>query len=159
MGGGGSCIARAQAAADIVLNQEGLGVIIDAILRSRKIFQRMRNYCIYRIACTLQLLFFFFFAIMTVRVRAGWCCFLTPLSIPLSLARVRADAAAAAEPERAVLRRRVVLLVRLPRPVREQLDEVRRRVRGDSAVFHAARALARRYHDPERRHHDHDRLR
>jgi magnesium-transporting ATPase (P-type) len=38
-------------------------VIIDAIFRSRKIFQRMRNYCIYRISCTLQLLFFFFFAI------------------------------------------------------------------------------------------------
>jgi H+-transporting ATPase len=54
----------ARAAADIVLTQEGLSVIIDAIFRSRKIFQRMRNYCIYRISCTLQLLFFFFFAIV-----------------------------------------------------------------------------------------------
>jgi len=41
-------------------------VIIDAILRSRKIFQRMRNYAIYRIACTIQLLFFFFFAVISI---------------------------------------------------------------------------------------------
>jgi H+-transporting ATPase len=56
----------AKAAADIVLTEPGLSVIIDAIFRSRKIFQRMRNYCIYRISCTLQLLFFFFFAIMSI---------------------------------------------------------------------------------------------
>jgi H+-transporting ATPase len=56
----------AKAAADIVLTESGLSVIIDAIFRSRKIFQRMRNYCIYRISCTIQLLFFFFFAIMTI---------------------------------------------------------------------------------------------
>jgi H+-transporting ATPase len=53
----------AQAAADIVLTQPGLGVIIEAIQRSRKIFQRMRNYCIYRIACTLEVLLFFFLAV------------------------------------------------------------------------------------------------
>ena len=56
----------AKAAADIVLTEPGLSVIIDAIFRSRKIFQRMRNYCIYRISCTIQLLFFFFFAILTI---------------------------------------------------------------------------------------------
>ena len=56
----------AKAAADIVLTEPGLSVIIDAIFRSRKIFQRMRNYCIYRISCTLQLLFFFFMAIMAI---------------------------------------------------------------------------------------------
>jgi H+-transporting ATPase len=55
----------AKAAAAIVLTEPGLSVIIDAIFRSRKIFQRMRNYCIYRISCTLQLLFFFFFAIVS----------------------------------------------------------------------------------------------
>jgi H+-transporting ATPase len=54
----------AKAAAAIVLTEPGLSVIIDAIFRSRKIFQRMRNYCVYRISCTLQLLFFFFFAII-----------------------------------------------------------------------------------------------
>jgi len=56
----------ARAAADLVLTEPGLGVIVDAIFESRKIFQRMRNYIVYRIACTLQLLFFFFFAIMTM---------------------------------------------------------------------------------------------
>ena len=60
----------AKAAADIVLTEPGLAVIIDAIFRSRKIFQRMRNYCIYRISCTLQLLFFFFFAIMSINPEA-----------------------------------------------------------------------------------------
>jgi len=56
----------AQAAADIVLVEPGLGVIIDAIQRSRKIFQRMRNYCIYRIACTIELLLFFFLAVVAM---------------------------------------------------------------------------------------------
>jgi H+-transporting ATPase len=63
----------AKAAADIVLTEPGLSVIIDAIFRSRKIFQRMRNYCIYRISCTLQLLFFFFFAILTINPTSGAC--------------------------------------------------------------------------------------
>ena len=56
----------AQAAADIVLTEPGLSVIIDAIQRSRKIFQRMRNYCIYRIACTIELLLFFFLAVVAM---------------------------------------------------------------------------------------------
>jgi hypothetical protein len=30
--------------------------VSQAIFRSRKIFQRMRNYCLYRISCTIQLL-------------------------------------------------------------------------------------------------------
>ncbi|KAA0168528.1 hypothetical protein FNF31_00408 [Cafeteria roenbergensis] len=61
----------AKAAADIVLTEPGLSVIIDAIQRSRKIFQRMRNYAIYRIACTLQLLLFFFFAVITITPSSG----------------------------------------------------------------------------------------
>merc|ERR1719399_856475 len=56
----------ARAAADIVLTSDGLSVIIEAIARARMIFERMRNYCIYRIACTTQLLYFFFFAMMFV---------------------------------------------------------------------------------------------
>jgi H+-transporting ATPase len=60
----------AKAAADIVLTEPGLSVIIDAIRRSRKIFQRMRNYAIYRIACTIELLFFFFFAIVSMRMNS-----------------------------------------------------------------------------------------
>jgi len=50
----------AQAAADIVLTEPGLSTIVTAIVTSRKIFQRMKNFVIYRIACTEQLLFFFF---------------------------------------------------------------------------------------------------
>mmetsp|Transcript_3790 Transcript_3790/g.11233 ORF Transcript_3790/g.11233 Transcript_3790/m.11233 type:complete len:1101 (+) Transcript_3790:46-3348(+) len=52
----------ARAAADIVLTEPGLGVVIDAILTARCIFARVRNYVIYRIACTLQLVGFFFLA-------------------------------------------------------------------------------------------------
>ncbi|GMH57260.1 hypothetical protein TrST_g8275 [Triparma strigata] len=54
----------ARAAADIVLTDPGLKTIIDAILRARKIFARVRNYCIYRISATFQLIFFFFFAVV-----------------------------------------------------------------------------------------------
>ena len=56
----------ARAAAAIVLTEEGIRVTIDAMFESRKIFQRMRNYIIYRIACTMQLLFFFFFGILCI---------------------------------------------------------------------------------------------
>lgn len=48
----------ARAAADIVLMTPGLSVIIDAVKESRKIFQRMLNYTIYRIAETFALLIF-----------------------------------------------------------------------------------------------------
>jgi len=54
----------ARAAADIVLMSPGLSVIIDAIVLSRMIFQRIKNYCTYRIACTTQILLFFFIAII-----------------------------------------------------------------------------------------------
>ena len=48
----------AKSAADIVLTRPGLSVIIDSIVESRKIFQRMINYSIYRISETIRLLFF-----------------------------------------------------------------------------------------------------
>ncbi len=48
----------ARAAAAIVLMTPGLSVIIDAIKESRRIFQRMNSYAIYRIAETLRVLFF-----------------------------------------------------------------------------------------------------
>lgn len=60
----------ARAAADIVLTSEGLSVIIEAIARARMIFERMRNYCIFRIASTAHLLFFFFFTMMFVNPMA-----------------------------------------------------------------------------------------
>ena len=54
----------ARAAASIVLLQSGLSVIIDAIKESRKIFQRMNSYAIYRIAETLRVLFFMTLSIL-----------------------------------------------------------------------------------------------
>ena len=56
----------ARAAADIVLVSPGLSIIIEALYRSRKIFQRMKFYLIYRIACTCQLLIFFFVAMVSL---------------------------------------------------------------------------------------------
>jgi len=54
----------ARAAAAIVLLKPGLSVIIDAIKESRRIFQRMNSYAIYRIAETLRVLFFMTLAIL-----------------------------------------------------------------------------------------------
>jgi H+-transporting ATPase len=54
----------ARAAASIVLLTSGLSVIIEAIKESRKIFQRMNSYAIYRIAETLRVLLFMTLAIL-----------------------------------------------------------------------------------------------
>jgi len=54
----------ARAAASIVLLTPGLSVIIDAIKESRRIFQRMNSYAIYRIAETLRVLLFMTLAIL-----------------------------------------------------------------------------------------------
>jgi H+-transporting ATPase len=54
----------ARAAADIVLMTPGLSVIIDAIKESRKIFQRMNSYAIYRITETLRVLLFMTLSIL-----------------------------------------------------------------------------------------------
>ena len=54
----------AQAAASIVLLAPGLSVIIDAIKESRRIFQRMNSYAIYRIAETIRVLLFMSLAIL-----------------------------------------------------------------------------------------------
>ncbi|MDR3455949.1 MAG: plasma-membrane proton-efflux P-type ATPase [Verrucomicrobiae bacterium] len=54
----------ARAAAAIVLTTPGLSVIIDAIKESRRIFQRMTSYAIYRIAETLGVLMFMTLAIL-----------------------------------------------------------------------------------------------
>jgi H+-transporting ATPase len=48
----------AKSAADLVLTKTGISVIIDAIKESRKIFQRMNNYSIYRIAETIRVILF-----------------------------------------------------------------------------------------------------
>ena len=54
----------ARAAASIVLLASGLSVIIDAIKESRRIFQRMNSYAMYRIAETLRVLLFMTLAIL-----------------------------------------------------------------------------------------------
>jgi len=54
----------AKSAADIVLTLPGLSVIINALKESRKIFQRMNSYAIYRIAETIRVLFFITLSIL-----------------------------------------------------------------------------------------------
>ncbi|CAN0112285.1 unnamed protein product [Heterosigma akashiwo] len=54
----------ARAAADIVLTAPGLMVVVDAIIYSRQIFARMKSFIVYRVACTLQLLVFFFIGVL-----------------------------------------------------------------------------------------------
>jgi H+-transporting ATPase len=54
----------AKSAAAVVLTKPGLSVIIDAVTESRKIFQRMTNYAIYRISETFRVLFFISFSII-----------------------------------------------------------------------------------------------
>lgn len=51
-------------AADIVLMSPGLHVIIDALIGSRKIFQRMKNYATYSISVTVRIVLTF--AILTI---------------------------------------------------------------------------------------------
>ncbi|MCH9812054.1 plasma-membrane proton-efflux P-type ATPase [bacterium] len=54
----------ARAAASIVLLNKGLHVIIDAIKESRKIFQRMNSYAMFRISETLCVVFFMTLSIL-----------------------------------------------------------------------------------------------
>jgi H+-transporting ATPase len=58
----------ARAAASIVLLAPGLSVIVDAIRESRKIFRRMINYAVYRIAETVALLGFLTLAILLFKM-------------------------------------------------------------------------------------------
>ena len=57
----------ARSAAAIVLTNPGLSVIIDAIKESRKIFQRMNSYAIYRIAETIRVLLFITLSIVVFK--------------------------------------------------------------------------------------------
>jgi H+-transporting ATPase len=54
----------AKSAADIVFTKPGLSTIVDALKQSRKIFQRMNNYAIYRIAETIRVLLLVTLAIL-----------------------------------------------------------------------------------------------
>ena len=55
-----------QGASAIVLARPWLAVVVEVIGLTLKIFQRMKNYVIYLIACTLQLLVSFFWAALCV---------------------------------------------------------------------------------------------
>jgi len=55
----------AKAAADIVLTFEGLSTIVLGLEVSRSIFARMKSFLTYRCAATLQLLTFFFIAVLS----------------------------------------------------------------------------------------------
>ncbi|KAG0248444.1 hypothetical protein BG011_010269 [Mortierella polycephala] len=58
------CTDAARSAADIVLLAPGLSTIVDGLLTSRAIFQRMRSYALYRITSTVHFLIFFFVVVM-----------------------------------------------------------------------------------------------
>jgi H+-transporting ATPase len=63
----------ARAAADIVLTEPGLSVLIHAIFVARCIFQRVQNFINYRIAATLQLLIFFFITVFAFPPDKYYC--------------------------------------------------------------------------------------
>ena len=66
----------ARAAADIILTEPGLSTIIHGIILARCIFARIRTFLTYRIAATLQLLVFFFIAVLSLKPKDfmphGW---------------------------------------------------------------------------------------
>ena len=63
----------ARAAADIVLTEPGLSVVIHAIVVARCIFQRVKNFINYRIAATMQLLLFFFITVFAFKPSELYC--------------------------------------------------------------------------------------
>ncbi|KAF9438547.1 hypothetical protein BGZ76_006929 [Entomortierella beljakovae] len=58
------CTDAARSAADIVLLAPGLSTIVEGVLASRAIFQRMRSYALYRITSTIHFLIFFFVVVL-----------------------------------------------------------------------------------------------
>jgi H+-transporting ATPase len=59
----------ARAAADMVLTEPGLSVVVDAMLIARGVFQRMLSFLTYRVSATLQLVFFFFIGVFALAPR------------------------------------------------------------------------------------------
>ncbi|ORZ14852.1 H(+)-ATPase [Lobosporangium transversale] len=58
------CTDAARSAADIVLMAPGLATIVEGILASRAIFQRIQSYALYRITSTVHFLIFFFVVVL-----------------------------------------------------------------------------------------------
>ncbi len=57
----------AKSAADIIFTKPGLSVIVEAIKQSRRIFERMNSYAIYRIAETIRVLLFLVLSILVLK--------------------------------------------------------------------------------------------
>lgn len=57
------------AAADMVLTEPGLGVVVEAMIISRQVFQRCLSFLTYRISASLQFVVFFFIALFTLTPR------------------------------------------------------------------------------------------
>jgi H+-transporting ATPase len=57
----------ARAAADLVLTEPGLSVIVRAVEEARRIFERMNSYAIYRITETIRIMIFIVLAILVYR--------------------------------------------------------------------------------------------
>lgn len=70
----GSCDA-AKALSDVVLVEKGFSVIVKAVYLARKTFGRMNNYCIYRIACSFQLLIFYFMTMVSINPYENFRCY------------------------------------------------------------------------------------
>ena len=65
--------------------QEGISTIITAISRSRMIFRRLETYIIYRIASSLLILGFFFFAIVILEFEIPTWVLVRPPALPCSM--------------------------------------------------------------------------
>ncbi len=74
----------ARGAAALILTQPGLSVIIKAVELSRQIFERMMSYTIYRVAMTIDIMFFVVLSMLIFPVVAGTHFYpLTPIMIIL----------------------------------------------------------------------------
>lgn len=69
----GSCEA-AKAYSDIILKDQGITIIIKSVYMARKTFEKMHNYCIYRIACSFQILVFYFLTIVSIDPNKDFHC-------------------------------------------------------------------------------------
>eukprot|EP00743_Colponemidia_sp_Colp-15_P009846 GILK01010787.1.p1 GENE.GILK01010787.1~~GILK01010787.1.p1 ORF type:complete len:773 (+),score=72.56 GILK01010787.1:83-2320(+) len=56
----------ARAAADMILTDPGLSVVVEAMLIARGVFQRIQSFLTYRISATLQLVTFFFISVFAL---------------------------------------------------------------------------------------------
>lgn len=54
----------ARSASDIILTEPGLNVIVTAVLTSRAIFQRMKNYTIYAVSITIRIVMSFMLIVL-----------------------------------------------------------------------------------------------